>query len=103
MESEYVDAMREHFATLAEELEQLHQAALKQDGLPPATASASIDRSIPSCFKANSRCESKSSSGARSTGTASSSSIDTIRVTGRTRAGRDGGQTPSPKCSCRYA
>ncbi len=33
MESEYVDAMREHFATLAEELEQLHQAALKQEGL----------------------------------------------------------------------
>ncbi|CAM3402475.1 type VII toxin-antitoxin system HepT family RNase toxin [Halomonas lysinitropha] len=33
MESEYIDAMREHFATLAEELEQLHQAALKPEGL----------------------------------------------------------------------
>ncbi|MFW6346252.1 MAG: type VII toxin-antitoxin system HepT family RNase toxin [Halomonas sp.] len=33
MEDEYIDAMREHFATLAEELEQLHQAALSPQGL----------------------------------------------------------------------
>ncbi len=33
MESEYIDAMREHLATLAEELEQLHQAAITPDGL----------------------------------------------------------------------
>ncbi|MEA3252479.1 MAG: DUF86 domain-containing protein [Pseudomonadota bacterium] len=33
MESEYIDAMREHLATLAEELEQLHQAASTPEGL----------------------------------------------------------------------
>lgn len=33
MEVEYIDAMREHFATLAEELELLHQAALQPQGL----------------------------------------------------------------------
>ncbi len=33
MEAEYIDAMREHFATLAEELELLHQAAMQQQGL----------------------------------------------------------------------
>lgn len=35
METEYIDAMREHLATLAEELEQLHQAALRPEGLAP--------------------------------------------------------------------
>ncbi|WP_254277508.1 DUF86 domain-containing protein [Halomonas sp. 3H] len=35
MEEEYIDAMREHCATLAEELEQLHQAALSPQGLSP--------------------------------------------------------------------
>lgn len=35
MEEEYIDAMREHFAILAEELEQLHQAALSPQGLSP--------------------------------------------------------------------
>ncbi|MCD6009989.1 MULTISPECIES: type VII toxin-antitoxin system HepT family RNase toxin [Halomonadaceae] len=33
METEYIDAMREHLATLAEELEQLHQAASTPEGL----------------------------------------------------------------------
>lgn len=33
METEYIDAMREHLATLAEELEQLHQAARTPEGL----------------------------------------------------------------------
>ncbi|WP_277810428.1 type VII toxin-antitoxin system HepT family RNase toxin [Chromohalobacter canadensis] len=32
METEYIDAMREHLATLAEELEQLHQAATTPEG-----------------------------------------------------------------------
>jgi len=35
VEEEYIDAMREHCATLAEELEQLHQAALSPQGLSP--------------------------------------------------------------------
>ena len=33
METEYIDAMREHLATLAEELAQLHQAASQPEGL----------------------------------------------------------------------
>jgi uncharacterized protein YutE (UPF0331/DUF86 family) len=33
VETEYIDAMREHLATLAEELAQLHQAATKPEGL----------------------------------------------------------------------
>ncbi|GAA5176849.1 hypothetical protein GCM10023342_23400 [Modicisalibacter zincidurans] len=33
VETEYIDAMREHLATLAEELEQLHQAASTPEGL----------------------------------------------------------------------
>lgn len=35
MEREYIDAMREHLATLAEELEQLTQAATQPRGLSP--------------------------------------------------------------------
>jgi len=35
MEREYIDAMREHLATLAEELEQLFQAATQPNGLSP--------------------------------------------------------------------
>jgi len=51
--------------------------------------SARIARSTPSCFRANSRCDRRSSSaGPRSGGTASSSSSRVRRVTGRTRAGR---------------
>lgn len=33
METEYIDAMREHLATLAEELAQLHQVAAHPEGL----------------------------------------------------------------------
>ncbi|MBB3142011.1 type VII toxin-antitoxin system HepT family RNase toxin [Halomonas organivorans] len=33
MEAEYIDAMREHLATLGEELDQLHQAATEPGGL----------------------------------------------------------------------
>lgn len=35
MEAEYIQAMREHIATLSEELEQLHQAAMQPGGLNP--------------------------------------------------------------------
>jgi uncharacterized protein YutE (UPF0331/DUF86 family) len=35
MEREYIDAMREHLATLAEELAQLSQAATQPNGLSP--------------------------------------------------------------------
>ncbi|WP_156181347.1 hypothetical protein [Halomonas sp. PR-M31] len=35
MEQEYAAALREHIATLSEELEQLHQAAQQPQGLNP--------------------------------------------------------------------
>lgn len=53
MEREYIDAMREHLAVLAEELEQLSQAATRPEGLSPLlyrAAERNLQRLTEACI-----------------------------------------------------